>query len=138
MQLATPLHFPKTYNGSAKVISIHAKGCHKADQRLLFNTHQGLVSIRFDHIQYCEAKGNYTVVKSSNGKSQLLSKNLKYIANELRFAGFVRTHQSYLVPLSRVQSVLSREVVLEDGTTIPLSRRLRQKIRNAFISFCQE
>ncbi len=47
-------------------------------------------------------------------------------------AGFARCHQSFLVNLSCVEAIRANELVLTDGTLLPVSQRCRKDLLRAF------
>ena len=49
-------------------------------------------------------------------------------------ADFISPHRSYLINLNHVSAVQANEVQMEDGTAIPLSRRLIKEVQAAFVS----
>lgn len=58
---------------------------------------------------------------------------------ETRLSGrFFRCHRSYLVSLSRVQSISRSEVRLENGETVPLARGKYDEINRAYIRYYEK
>ena len=49
--------------------------------------------------------------------------------------GFVRCHRSYLVSLRWIARLTHTEIMLDDGRSLPLSRRLADEVRCRFIAY---
>jgi two-component system LytT family response regulator len=89
--------------------------------------------IKIDEISRCEASDNYTTFYT--GTEQLLvCKTLKEFAELLQPHGFVRTHQSHLVNVSFVKSLLKEDggvLLMKDLSKIPISRQNRDAVKEA-------
>ena len=48
---------------------------------------------------------------------------------------FVRSHRSYLVGLRHITRITKTDVILDNGTSIPLSRRMYAEVNQKFIDF---
>ncbi len=49
--------------------------------------------------------------------------------------GFVRCHRSYLVGLKYISRISKTDIILDNGVSIPLSRRLYEQVNQAFIQY---
>ena len=79
-------------------------------------------------IQYCKADGNYTDIIMTAGKKEIMSKKIKDVA-EILPDEFFRVHKSYIVNLGYVKELVHKEgnyIIMESGTSIPLSRLKKQ------------
>jgi len=56
-------------------------------------------------------------------------------AEKLLVDGFFRCHRSYIVNLQYLRKIDKTEILLDDGTVLPLSRRLYKQANDAFIAF---
>ncbi len=63
---------------------------------------------------------------------------LSDIEKDSRLIGFVKPHKSYYVNLSFIESVKPTEIVMKNGSVIPLSRNLRQYVTYRFLAFLTE
>lgn len=92
--------------------------------------------VEIDSIVRCEARNNYTQFFLSNGEKILMAKTLKEYADMLPTADFFRTHQSHLVNRHYIKSWLKEDggvLLLTDGTTIPVSRVNRERIKKQLL-----
>lgn len=88
-------------------------------------TKRGSSFIDIDLITRCESDSNYTHIHCSNKTSYILSKTLKHVQEKLlNSPNFVRIHQSHLVNIQFIDTtkVTTRNIVLKDGTILPVSR----------------
>lgn len=88
--------------------------------------------VEIDAIIRCEASNNYTQFFLNNGEKILMAKTLKEYADMLPPADFFRTHQSHLVNRHYIKSWLKEDggiLLLTDGTTIPVSRINRERVK---------
>jgi two-component system LytT family response regulator len=91
--------------------------------------------LKYEEIRYVVGDGNYSTFYTTDGGSLMVSHNLAYYEKLIESSVFVRPHQSYLIHLPFVREVMvaSHLVVLDDGTKIPMSRRLRDPFVKAFM-----
>lgn len=79
-------------------------------------------NIMLNDIVYIESLDNYARFHLQ-GESPLMSQvSLKKLQELLPSDEFVRIHKSFIVPLYRVASYNSKEVILNDGTLLPIGR----------------
>ncbi|WP_315814793.1 LytTR family DNA-binding domain-containing protein [Paraflavitalea speifideaquila] len=90
--------------------------------------------VKVSEIIRCEASNNYTRFYLSSGESILVSKTLKEFAELLKSYDFYRIHQSHLVNLKYVKSLLREDggaLLMEDGARVPISRQNMESIKQA-------
>lgn len=93
------------------------------------------VMIPLETVDYIEADDVYAAVVS-RGKRQLVRRSLDALEQMLDPGAFIRVHRSYIVRVQRVTAVRRRdgrmELVLTDGTAVPVSRRRRVAVARRF------
>lgn len=67
--------------------------------------------VKVDEIIRCEASDNYTTFYTTDNEQILVCKTLKEFAELLQLYGFIRTHQSHLVNIHFVKSLLKKMAV---------------------------
>ncbi|HHG85362.1 MAG TPA: response regulator transcription factor [Bacteroidetes bacterium] len=85
----------------------------------------GLDFVQIRHIIYCKSEVNYTHIYLDSGKSIVSSKTLKEYAETLEPFHFFRIHQSYLVNLSHVTSLVRNKTALiglSNGEQLPMAQ----------------
>ena len=103
----------------------------KADE-LIIETTNGATHISADRITYIEAFGRKTAVHLSDDRIiDCMVSISRFFA--MRLNGFVSPHRSYIVNLRFMRSIGKTEIALDNGTIIPLSRRLYKDVNEKFI-----
>lgn len=110
------------------VSKVYSKFSDKKDHntnKIVVPTQNGNRLISPDEIMRVEAQSNYSKIYCSDNTSILVSKPLKTINEMLNNETFFRLHKSHLVKLTAIKSYSrsNLEVVLNDNTVLPLSRR---------------
>ena len=82
--------------------------------------------IYFNDILYIEAMQNYVTIHTPKGRHMTLL-YLKNIEEKLDKESFVRVHKSYLVSISRIESIENNEIVV-GSFRIPISRNYRDEV----------
>jgi two-component system LytT family response regulator len=102
---------------------------------LALSTQQGLHFIQLDDIMYFRASSSYTYVKMQSGEEHLVSKPLSVFEEVLSDKPiFFRAHKSNLINLRYIKQYIrgeGGEIIMQDGTSISLSRGKKQE----FLSF---
>ncbi|MBL7757557.1 MAG: response regulator transcription factor [Chitinophagaceae bacterium] len=89
-----------------------------------------------DDIIRCEASDNYTLFFLADGEKIMVSKTLREYADLLKPHNFLRCHQSHLVNIRFVKSLLKEEgglLQLTDKTKIPVSRQNLEPVKKALL-----
>jgi len=84
-----------------------------------------------NEILYCKSDGNYTEIYFDTNKKEVLSKKLKDVERIINNSLFYRVHNSYLVNINHVREFIRSDgqyLVLENGSTIPVSRSKRNTL----------
>jgi two-component system LytT family response regulator len=91
-----------------------------------------------DEIIRCESVNNYTSFYLQSGEKLLVSKGIYEFDEMLKDYQFIRCHQSHLISRKFIRSLLKDdnvfELLLTDGTRIPVSRLKKEMVKEALIS----
>lgn len=88
--------------------------------------------IELSEIVRCEATNSYTWFYLANKEKILVSKSLKEYDDLFSAQGFIRCHQSHLVNISFVKSMLredSGSLLMQDGEKIPISKAKKEMVK---------
>jgi len=99
----------------------------------------GVEFVRLENIIRCESDNNYTNFYLKSGEKIVVSKTLKEFSDILENKGFFRTHKSHIINMIYLKKYIKGDggiAVLEDGSQIVVSRRNKERFREAFESFC--
>ena len=103
------------------------------EKTLLLNVTGSVVKCPLDQIVYIEAQQNYVVIHTQK-ENYRVKRTLSSVEEELG-GGFFRTGRSYIVGLRYVSKISKTEIIMDDGTAIPLGRGLFETANKAFIQF---
>ena len=110
----------------------------RGNGNLSIPTRSGFEFIPINQILYCKSENNYCHIYVSGEKSRFVSRTLKDIASKLPTDSFIRIHQSYLINIDFVKGY-SREdggqILLTDGTKLPVSKTKKQHVLEALKSY---
>lgn len=102
------------------------------EKSMLLSTAEGTVRLPLYEIRYLEVVRNYVTVHA--GEDYSVKRTLNDMEKELD-ESFCRTHRSYLVNLRFVKKITRSEVILKDGTAIPLARGQYDHVNRALIEY---
>ncbi len=105
---------------------------------ILLPGEEGLVKTDVSGILYGEAVGHYSELVSMTEVS-LIKLGIKELAEQLRGWGdFMFCHRSYLVNLRRISKMGRQDITMDNGTAVPVSRRLYGEVNRELIRMFRE
>ena len=102
------------------------------EHMLWLTLQDGVVRLSVYEIRYLEVMRNYTTVHGAEDYS--VKRSLNDLERELD-GGFYRIHRSFIVNLRFVKRITRTEVILKDGTALPLSRKHYEGLNQAWIAY---
>lgn len=93
-----------------------------------------MVKLAQRDILYIEAQKNYICVQTLESHYTLKT-TLSNFSSSLLPELFVKAHRSYLIGLAHIKAVNAHDVLLDNGTKLPLSRGQRQEVYQDFIHY---
>jgi len=109
-----------------------------ASQKIALPLHDGLVYLSVTDIIRFEADGSYTTAYITDGKSYMVSKNIKEYETMLSGNGFFRCHISHLVNLTHVKRFSRHDgyyADMSDGVRVEIARRKKDDFISKMRSF---
>lgn len=94
----------------------------------MFNSTEGKITVQLVKIRYIEVSSHKLFINSIN-RSFTVNGNLKDVEELFYRFGFIKIHQSYLVNYRYINLIKRKEVILDDESTIPLSRSNFEKVK---------
>ena len=91
-------------------------------------------SININEILYIEVVGKYCEITTVS-QALTIRYKLSDLAGQLAEYGFLQPHRSYLVNYRYVFSIENTELILDDQTRIPLSRKRAKETKEQFMDF---
>ncbi len=105
----------------------------KTERVLMLPTADAVARIPLSQVMYVEAFAHTVTVVTP---TQSIQGKISISEMEKRLGeGFVRVHRSYLVGLKHIARLAKTEVILDDGTALPLARSAADAVHKAFISY---
>ncbi|MBP3797486.1 MAG: response regulator transcription factor [Ruminococcus sp.] len=101
---------------------------------LWVKTTDGEQKIKLTDILFIESQ-NQNVVINTADESFSVRGNISDYEKKLAQDGFFRIHRSYLISLQKVMRIGSREVVMEDDTSLPVSRNKEAELKKMLFSY---
>ncbi|MDO6490993.1 MULTISPECIES: LytR/AlgR family response regulator transcription factor [unclassified Cellulophaga] len=108
-----------------KIQDLETKDEHK---NLLIKTTQEQHILPLNDIIRCQSDGSYTIFYTAD-KKIMSARNLKYYENILSEQIFVRVHQSHLININYIESIVLNNILLKDGEKIPLASRKKSYLK---------
>jgi len=124
----------KLATGSQEGIRVLLENMRKPESetpKIVLSTSEKINVVNVKDIIRCESDNYYTMYYFTDGKKLLISKTLKENEELLSGYNFIRPHKSHLVNTIYIKSFNKQDggyIVMTDGSTIPVSRRKKEKI----------
>lgn len=103
---------------------------------IIIRQNGAIISLPCHEIYHIESKARTIQVHTVNGVEAFYGK-LENIVDALP-VWFIHCHKSYVVNMRQIQRFLSNQILLKNGTRIPVSRSKLIKTRETYISFIGE
>lgn len=100
-----------------------------------FGTGREMLKILIRDMLYLESQGHYIHIHTSDEKVHNIRGKISSYDEKLRGLGFVRIHVGYLVNIRCIYSISLKGVVLDNGETLPISRRNADKIKGQHANY---
>lgn len=104
-------------------------------QRVLLNLPGKMFSINLGDLMYCEVFGHTISLHLVTGEVRELRHPLSQLEKLFPTSLFVRSHQSYLVNMAHIKSIVRYELTLSSGQTLPISQSKYMDLQNKFIQY---
>lgn len=103
------------------------------EEKLLFRTEQGPLSLPVSRIWYIEARAHQCILYTEEESHVLCASISEMVGNLCGRREFVRCHRSYVVNVQHISAIVKPELVLDDKRRIPVSRSAEKEVNQAFI-----
>ena len=110
----------------------------KSSEMIIFNINGSkLKSIKISDLSYIEAKGKKCIVKCTKEEFEIMEK-LKDVRVKLEKYPVSNPHRSYLINSWKIRDYNIEEVVMKDGSIIPMSRLKYKEFRENYYEFLND
>ena len=100
-------------------------------QFLFVRADYSLLKINIANILYIEGLDDYLKIHIENQKTVVTRMTMKALLEKLPSKDFIRTHRSFIVPLSRIESVRNKTISIA-GTEIPIGASYEETFLKQF------
>lgn len=125
-------------NDIAAVVQLYMKkyGETVNRQTVELATRNGVVMLYYQKIRYIESCRNYQLVNLFGEKEQVeIKMTMEKLEALLEPLGFIRIHKGYLVNYRYIQRINSEQIMLQDGTQLPIGRSKVAEVKSRYLSF---
>lgn len=119
-----------------KLFPVLDKAAENLDYRqraVLISTSDADVKVPLEDIAYAEAENVYVIVHTAQGSYRTRISLAKF--GEQLDDTFMKVHRSFIVGLKYIKKIARTEITLLDGSVIPVSRGMYDKIHNALVKY---
>ena len=103
-------------------------------KQLWLKTSDGDVKLRLSDVLFIESQ-NQNIAVNTSDDTYVVRGNISDYEERLAPEGFFRIHRGYLISLDKVIRITGKEVIMDDGTPLPVSRTRESKLRDVMFSF---
>lgn len=123
---------PVTYDMMASVLAAALE--HLTPKKIAIQVDGTIQLVSLRDITYIEVR-DHRIHYHTTVQEWINRGNLKLVENTISGAAFSKPHSSFLVNLEQVDYMTDSDVVLTDGTVIPMSKRNRKGFEEALAQF---
>lgn len=105
-------------------------------QIFFFHIGRGIYQLHYREILFFEGAGRKVTIKIAEQSFEIYDK-ISNIVKRLDNSLFQQTHASYIVNMAFIRSVKNADIVLQDGTVLPISKKYSHKVRQAYLLFLE-
>lgn len=88
-----------------------------------------------NEITYFESYKRLVIVHMSNNEKHEFYYKLSDLTNELENKNYILVHRSYLVNMQYIKKISSDNITLKTNVSIPISRNLRNDVKDRFMKY---
>lgn len=108
--------------------------CDPDEKYILFRLNGSIEIVPTDLICRCVSKGTYTTILFDDRDALDIWMGIGKLVKKLPPTRFIQTHQSHVVNINKIIRVATNTVVLDDGSSVPLSRRSRNRVESRILA----
>lgn len=131
--LHKPINEEEFYIDFGRAIEAYKKSYNK----LLIQWHDKIETIEYNNVYYVEGCNRHLRICTEDKEYESVG-TVASIDEKLRIFGIIRCHQSYLVNLGKIKQMDKKDVLLDNGIRIPVSRRYGIELSKAYRLFLEQ
>lgn len=110
---------------------VHHATVSEQSKYLMLKADYGVVKVVLPDILFIEGLDNYLKIHLQNQSPVVVRLTLKALMEKLNDKQFIRVHRSYIVPLSRIESI-KQKIISIAGEEIPIGKNYEDDIKAFF------
>ncbi len=101
---------------------------------IIVKREKGIIKLSYEDILYIENQSNNIIIRTCHGT---YSKRYKIsdIENELSNSSFIRCHSGFIVNLKYIEYIGDKDITLDNGEKIPISRKRIKSVKENFLRY---
>ena len=108
-------------------------------KKLILRSGDNTVAIAIDEICYIEGSRKEQEIWLTGQKNPTsVRSSMQDLERQLTPWGFLRVHKGYLVNYRYIHMFKGNDIILEDGTAVPVSRRKMAEVKEQYMDLMQE
>ncbi|MCS6968202.1 MAG: LytTR family DNA-binding domain-containing protein [Cytophagales bacterium] len=123
--LVKPIDFARFTKSAVKIIRHRNQSDAAHCEDFFIKVNHRMVRLAASEIWFVEGLSDYVLIHTDQ-KQYVVNTTLKSIEEKLPSDRFVRVHRSYIVNISRIESISDNEIIIK-GKEIPISRTYQQE-----------
>jgi DNA-binding LytR/AlgR family response regulator len=117
-----------------EIIDIVLAAINRKNVKLTISTAKGTKTLNLSDIIYAKSDSHYVDLFTESGK-ETLRESLSVFEEKYTKLGFIRVHNRFLVNFRFIYSIEKSEVVLQNKTKIPISRKHYESVKERYMEF---
>lgn len=105
---------------------------------LIIQQSNDVINITINEIVYISSERKSQRIHLNDGETIEITSTLQQLDSQLNTKGFFQIHQKHLVNLSYIKRIKNNTIILKNDTTLPISRRRLNDVKNAFLHLMQK
>lgn len=108
---------------------------HREESFVLVHEGEDIRKLMTEKINFVEAMGHGSIIGIADSGTIQVKEGISELERVLEPGKFIKCHRSYLCRLGSIYRIDKDTVLLDDGSRVPVSRRMYQEVNQAFIRY---
>lgn len=109
---------------------------YKTAEALSIMLPSGLMRLPLGQVEFLEVYGKKLMFHMDDGNIKEIRGSINEYENRLLYKdSFIKVHRSYIINMEYIQSLNARELTTLAGKTVPVSRLLHNRVKEAYMQF---
>jgi DNA-binding LytR/AlgR family response regulator len=104
------------------------------DEMVLYDFNKSGFKLKVSDITYLESRSHYIHIHTVDDETVIRGTMMEY-QDKLQGYGFIRVHSGFIVNVRYIYSVSSKQVVLDGGLELPVSRKNANKTKKLYANY---